>query len=537
MTTIEDQHIFPLVQILATARTRQELFSQFFEKIKPLILLDDVGLIVLNKAGTHWKDWAVTDNYHRTEDKTDLKEAGLDGYQAIDSLIAVSLRNTGIIGKEEITEKHPDLAFYDTVILSPIEDYMYTPLIVGEHTIGALWLDAYQKQTYTEVYFPLFENLAALVAIAVANIQANEEILKKEQEKTLLLSISQAIAEIDNMVDLLQSIDRLLLPIFNHDDAGVSVADQDKAYITDYHALYADIIPASPEARRLNTTAQERGLVKMPLAGSLLEWGMKQPPMMGKLADLAETGLEAPFLDYELEGGLTDYFCAPFTVSGNTFGLFNLLFKGTADASQLSLFAQVTDIIAVALSNILAHEEIQKRKDEEALKVALIDSLNQGSNWEEKLFGVTKALSKHFPFHLISFGMIHPSAENHHYSFEQVGFDECRVLDFPAFLEMIRMDEKAYLREIGKRPYQAVTIQEGEAFLEAAQHHLVQHAVHRVFGIQSMMVIPLTLKNGCLLYTCLYSKQTTAFNSSHHHLFRESTALFHPGLGKTVELR
>ena len=506
MTTIDNQHILPLVQILATARTRQELFSQFFEKIKPLIPMDDVGLVVLNKAGTHWKDWAVTDNYHRTDGNINLKESGLDGYQTIDSITAISLRNTGIISREEIIEKHANLAFYDILVHGPIEDYMYTPLIVGEHTIGALWLDAYQKQTYTEACFPLFKNVAALVAIAVANIQANEEILereqekvlllgiseaiatirdkkelwevmldkikpflgfkvsvstiysddyshyryflfselinasvpsemgnylgaylpikdtsdewvlqqgdlcqltmeekgklananpevirilktagirhnlyiklksggkvigvqhfhfesqemvtekvvalatsithliavaisnilaneeilKKEQEKTLLLSISQAIAEIDNMVDLLQSIDRLLSPVFNHADAGVSVADQDKTYITDYHALYADVIPASPEAKRLNTTAQERGFVKMPLAGSLLEWSMKQPPMMGKLADLVETDFEAPFLDYELEGGLTDYFCAPFTVSGNTFGLFNLLLK------------------------------------------------------------------------------------------------------------------------------------------------------------------------------------------------------------------
>ena len=194
----------------------------------------------------------------------------------------------------------------------------------------------------------------------------------------------------------------------------------------------------------------------------------------------------------------------------------------------------MTDVIAVALSNILAHEEIQKHKDEEALKVALMDSLNQESNWEGKLFGVVKALRPHFPFHVISFGMIHPSAENHHYSFEQVAFDEYRALDFPAFLKMIRMDEKVYLREIGKEPYQAATIQEGEAFLEATQHHLVQHAMHQVFGIQSIMVIPLILRNGCLIYIRLYSKQTAAFNSSHRHLFESLLPSFTLALEKQL---
>jgi GAF domain-containing protein len=177
----------------------------------------------------------------------------------------------------------------------------------------------------------------------------------------------------------LRSIDELLQPIFHHSDAGVSVADREKKYLIDYHALYADAIPATPEAQAMNLIAQEQGMVRMPLAGSLIEWAMGQPPMLGKLADLLESGLDAPYLSYEIEHGLTHYLCAPLKVSGNTFGFFNLLFREVyqPDVSRLPLFAQITDVIAVALANILANEEILEREREKTRLLEITELIAQ----------------------------------------------------------------------------------------------------------------------------------------------------------------
>jgi GAF domain-containing protein len=289
-------------------------------------------------------------------------------------------------------------------------------LKTGGKAFGCFFINFVVKGQAPHTEITLFQNVVDQLSVAVANILANEEILEREREKTLLLEVSRAIAKIDNKVDLLHCIDELLVPIFHHSDAGVLVVDREKQYVVDYHALYADVIPATPIAQAMNAIAQEQGQVRMPLPGSLVEWAMGQPPMVGKLADLLESGYDAPYLNYEIANGLTHYLCAPLTVSGNTFGFFDLLFKEAhqPDASRLPLFAQIADVIAVALSNILANEEILEREREKSRLLEISQAIASVQNHKQLLKVIYQKIKPVFPYDNAGLFVFDQTGENYY---------------------------------------------------------------------------------------------------------------------------
>ncbi len=63
-----------------------------------------------------------------------------------------------------------------------------TPLRTGDVTLGILWLGL------EEINMPLLQGICAQISIAMYNIIANEEILRREREQTFLLEFSHDIA-------------------------------------------------------------------------------------------------------------------------------------------------------------------------------------------------------------------------------------------------------------------------------------------------------------------------------------------------------
>jgi GAF domain-containing protein len=77
---------------------------------------------------------------------------------------------------------------------------------VRGETTGILYFNSLVSDFFQPAQFSLFQSIADQIAVAVANILANEEIAERERQKSLLLSISGDIAGARNAVELLQVI-------------------------------------------------------------------------------------------------------------------------------------------------------------------------------------------------------------------------------------------------------------------------------------------------------------------------------------------
>src|SRR5690606_32891675 len=71
-----------------------------------------------------------------------------------------------------------------------------TPLQLGNKKLGILWIITNEINTL------LLEGICAQISVAISNIRSNEEILRREEEKTKLLSLSQEIAALKSRTHL-----------------------------------------------------------------------------------------------------------------------------------------------------------------------------------------------------------------------------------------------------------------------------------------------------------------------------------------------
>jgi transcriptional regulator with GAF, ATPase, and Fis domain len=367
--------LLALSTALAGIRERKELFGTIIEKIRPVIPVDDTGLLVLDKTGRYWQDWTNVDNYQGHAASTQLKQMGYDGLLPVDRWMEYTLNHTGIMTVGKFKEQYPEHPFGPVMWEAGLREMMFAPLVHRGDRLGVLFFDSQQAGTYSETHLPLFQAVADLIAVAVANILANEEILEREREKTHLLGISEAISRINNRKELLRVIYQHIQPVFPFDSAGLFITDVEKD-------ILQEILDSEAFPDPLQHTLTEQNLLgPWKLSASNPDsWWMQEQPVIRSMAGeaaLCEKYLgEAQFRE-GLAYGLQQFIGGPMYANGKKIGAicFNSVQEHFYTQAHEPLFRSISEQVAVAVANILANEEILEREREKALLLSLSEDM------------------------------------------------------------------------------------------------------------------------------------------------------------------
>ncbi|GAB3220259.1 sigma-54-dependent Fis family transcriptional regulator [Spirosoma arcticum] len=391
----ETSLLLTISQTIAAVRERKELFTAIFEHLKPVIPVDDTGILVLDKTGKYWQDWTNVDNYQGHQAATQLQQKGYDQFLPMDRFTEYTLNHTGVITVAQFRGHYPEHPFGEVMWEAGIRELMFTPLMHRGKKLGVLFLDSEQEGTYTEAHLRLCKTIADLIAVAVANILANEEILEREREKTQLLKITELIAQVKATNDLLWLIVDKIKPLFGFHDCGLFVVSADEKTHTDLAAVLPDVSPSEWNEAIAAVSAN------IPHTGSAAEWMMQELATAGEpvLFDFQE--LVERFPDYPqisgtglLEMGYRDCLAAGLTVRGKSIGFFciNALQKEYFQPAVFTLFQTVTHTISIAIANILTNEEVQRLNEQlQEQNAYLIEEVEQQYNLGE-MVGQSPAL-------------------------------------------------------------------------------------------------------------------------------------------------
>ena len=192
----ETSLLLTISQTIAAVRDRKELFTAIFEHINPVIPVDDTGLVVLDKTGNYWQDWTNVDNYQGHQAATRLQQMGYDQFLPMDRFTEYTLNHTGVLTVTQFRVQYPEHPFGEVMWEAGISELLFTPLMHGGQKLGVLFLDSEQEGTYTEAHLRLSKTIADLIAVAVANILANEEVQRlneqlQEQNAYLIEEVEQ----------------------------------------------------------------------------------------------------------------------------------------------------------------------------------------------------------------------------------------------------------------------------------------------------------------------------------------------------------
>ena len=259
--------------------------------------------------------------------------------------------------------------------------------------VGTFHVHFFEPQNFSEAELALFKAVADMIAVAVANILANEEILKREQEKTLLLSLSGDVSLIRDKKDLFRVITEKIKPSFKFDDAYVSVTTKDGNHhrvlmsmvspeseeSSNYHIIHKTLLP-NYEVYRLTTE--------------------KVDPILFTIEEIAQSKLQNEIaIKYHHDGGMKYNLGVSMQHAGQTIGaMFFSARENIFPAEKFGLYKNLSNQVAVAVANILANEEILEREREKSDLLEISEQIAITRSFDDLFAVVTDRLQPLFGF-------------------------------------------------------------------------------------------------------------------------------------------
>lgn len=386
----EKSKLLSISREIATVQTRKQLLNVIFTTIKDIFPYDDAGLFYFCDAGgrpnpngqyyVHLLDDLISEvNTEIAEQNiTGVLSVGVDGvrFHAKDQAFITTL--------DQLIEDFPGHPFFPIMERDGIRQFITKGIKIGGETIGMLSFNSRHENFYSEKDFPLFDNIVNQVAVALANILANEEIIEREREKSVLLSISQAIATIQNTEQLFKIIFERIQPIFGFYDVGLFVLSNDGNHITDWATTHTEMSPSIG-----NHQIKQLQMETLLFEGSPLQYVFNQllksdAPRIFQydltyFDSMADTAFREKLESIIEKGGYREFLATTLKTGGKILGLlfFNAKTSGFFNAEKFGLFQAVADQIAVAVANITANEEIIERESEKSRLLEITELIAQ----------------------------------------------------------------------------------------------------------------------------------------------------------------
>ena len=253
-----DNHDYEILlninKTVATIQDRSQLLKTIFEQLQPIFSFHDVGLFVVNEAENYHVDLAVSSPEispsavnHRLHDLLGDQRVVHRGSSVAWTLEQIeAAQGPVLMDFADLFERFPEYAQLSIMptLSDHYRDCLATLLRAGGKLVGMFCINALRTEAFTHVDRSFFQSVADLIAVAVSNVLANEEVLLQKQRVEQLLTISQAVTEIKDRKQLLKTIYERIKPIFPYDSYGLFVLTEDGQQ--HYELIDAEIMDNDP---------------------------------------------------------------------------------------------------------------------------------------------------------------------------------------------------------------------------------------------------------------------------------------------------
>ncbi|WEA01798.1 sigma-54-dependent Fis family transcriptional regulator [Mucilaginibacter sp. SJ] len=255
-------------------------------------------------------------------------------------------------GSSEIVPEHI-LAFQE----SGQQEAIIVPLYGERYVWGALFLTSEVAGTFTPEYARTISGIANQVSVAISNINANADISLRKQEKENLLTVSHELGTVRQFNELLQLLNTRLKHLFYFTNCLVSVSQDEGRTFTCYSIDAKDNEMALlPDLRTQIVPASDDFFSKLIHDQS--------PQMVDSGAHIKQMGLLCG-----LEKGNIERISIMLYNEKGFFGVLSFFsdVKNCFNDTNIDMITGVGSQVAIALSNIIANEEIKQSEREKSM--------------------------------------------------------------------------------------------------------------------------------------------------------------------------
>jgi len=345
--------LLELSNAIAAIRNKTELELLLRDKLRKFFSFDEITISIIGTEGKNTCYLHIRDTVHNAADEAaenatkDNCIAGLMPMPLIPLTIARGDKNKDV----------PSTLYQLIFEKSLVQECIAIGLRNGNMVFGGLSIFSYQQHTLLQKSTGMIRGIADQLSIAIANILANEQILKKERENSLLLSLSNSIATIRNKADLFNVIELKLKKLFHFEDFVICLINDDKqthsAFLYNQKEDFlrnAGVAPAASERYSLDD-----GLCAVMMATEV--------PVVFNVEEVLQWPNPPAWLGFWHNLGIREMIGLTISDRDQCIGFFYLYAKETnAVANEYySLLHSISLQISVAVSNIKANEKIEEQ--------------------------------------------------------------------------------------------------------------------------------------------------------------------------------
>ncbi|RPD46230.1 GAF domain-containing protein [Hymenobacter sediminis] len=373
----DDSLLLYLNDAIATTRNKEDLFRSVTEKLRLIFPFDAITILTLD----------AEQQYRRVFLRDYLGElllphqSGPGGGKPMrgpieNTPIELFVRQHGLqqYDLQELLTSYPDYQPFCALLDKGMRYSVVVPLRTGGHFVGLLSLVARRQPDFSANDIDLLEKIGSLVAVAVTNTLAFEDIARREQEKSMQLALNNALLSIKERGELFRTIATEISHVVPCDYFGVRVRK-----------------PSSPVRALAQFNKQPDGTFA-PVDESRAD---EMPPLEASQQAVVElfskpgvyvgTDLEELANRYELlryireERGTQSLLCAPLKTGDEPTAALILASRQPFAFTEenLELIQTLVPQIRLAIQNVLAFEQIDAlRAQLERERTYLIDEIN-----------------------------------------------------------------------------------------------------------------------------------------------------------------
>lgn len=397
----EGRLLLRLSEDIANIRDKNDLFNAINRNLKRLFRFEDIVIMLLNEDQTYQA--FLFSLSHQSTGYTYYQKEGLKKYVHEDCSLHKVMQSDGlvILNMKQLydNEAAPDYIRFEYE--SGIREKVAIKLKDDQKNIGVFFVNAATPGSYTDHELELIEGVSYQLSIAVSNILANEEIVNREEEKSILLALSNEIASLKSRDDLFRIVNNRIKKIFSINQLGIVKINEDRLT---HSAFMMDLGEA---VSNQNGFAEATSFKYSTTDRAFSSIMASDDPVILDVKQLASERDCPAYVKFWLQAGFQQLLCLALRVGGNPIGaIFFCVDTHKMDYLKSNLLKAVCAQLAVAISNILANEQIASREIESELLLSISTDLAAVRNHHELISVITRRLKDQLAFSHVFIGIV-----------------------------------------------------------------------------------------------------------------------------------
>jgi transcriptional regulator with GAF, ATPase, and Fis domain len=225
MLNEEENLILHLNEAIATNRDKETLFKTVTTKLRLIFPFDLIAISIFDAEAKNKR--VFLRDYFNAELPADLRltRSNVQFTPITGSPVELLITNPHLQQADlaEYVDRYPDFEPCRRMWNMGIRYLTAVPLLLANRLTGSLMLGSRRRPILTAADERLLEKLGSLIAVAVANTVAFEDVTRREQERTLQLNINNALLSIKQREPLFRAIAEELARVVPFDYFGIRV--------------------------------------------------------------------------------------------------------------------------------------------------------------------------------------------------------------------------------------------------------------------------------------------------------------------------